>query len=261
MWIVENSSFDRESTNALVFALDKLKIPYHKFDYKFFMSWKDVEESIKEMGDIKEPIFCYGSLNFISRIQKINYKPGSYCNFRNLECRNYYPKLLPYLLNQKYEIIQWKELIHNSSYFLKTSMFIRPNSGKKVFTGRVIYEEDLHRQLDLEFNRVEDNTLILISPVKEVIKEWRLFIIKNKVVTGCQFYENSELSVVPSYPREVENLALKVSNIYNPDPVFVVDIGKINNDEYKVIELNGMSCSGLYACDAVKIVEAVEDSL
>ncbi len=263
MWIVENSSFDRDSTYNLLKSLKKLKIPYIDFEYKLFMNWKDVYEGI---GDIDSNVISYGSLNFINKIQKIeSYKPGSYCNFRNLECKNYYTsKLLPYLLNSKYYIMTWEFFKLKAEYLFKEfegKIFIRPNSGKKVFTGMVVYEDSYLYDFSTTFNRVEDNTLVIVAPVKEVTKEWRFFVSKNNVITGCQFYENGKLYVNTKVDKEAKDLAKLVSNLYNPDLIFVVDIGKTNEDVYKVIELNSFSCAGIYACDTDKIVLEVNKNL
>ena len=46
---------------------------------------------------------------------------------------------------------------------------------------------------------------------------------------------------------------------WQADRVYVCDIALLDNDVAKVIELNAFSSSGLYACDTLKIVEAVSE--
>jgi glutathione synthase/RimK-type ligase-like ATP-grasp enzyme len=51
---------------------------------------------------------------------------------------------------------------------------------------------------------------------------------------------------------------IKELNSLIKDPIYVIDICLTDKDEYKVLELNSFSCSGLYDCNPNIIVYVVE---
>jgi hypothetical protein len=254
-WILDIDKSDDESDKKYWKILNKLGIKCSSFKYLPFMNLKDIRESI----DSTVPIMCHGVITFISKIQRIEeFKPGSYCNFKELECRSYYPLLKDFLLNSDYKIVTWKYLLEHPFSGVK---FIRPNSGKKVFTGTITDHDHLSQDVGLSIANISDNTLVLVTSVKNVLKEWRFYVGKGIVITGSQYHENDKLCIKSGYDNGSYNLAFVVSKVYNhPDPIYVVDICLTDTGEYKVMELNGFSCSGLYECDAEKIVRYVEDN-
>jgi hypothetical protein len=48
-------------------------------------------------------------------------------------------------------------------------------------------------------------------------------------------------------------------DIWQPARGFVIDIADLQNDEYKIIEINNLNSSGFYAIDLQKFVMAIEN--
>lgn len=265
MWVVEDSTFDRDSTERLIASLEKQGIPYVPYDYKLFKNWKDIHEDLQPiLGERNDSVISYGSLNFITRFQKIGeYKPGTYCDFRGLECRSYYnSELYPHLLNQRHMLVTWKEFQDDEDGLFRAfggQIFVRPNSGRKVFTGMVFFQDSYRSDLGLSLERLEDSTILLLAPAQIVTEEWRFFVTGGRVITGGKFHEKGELSIEDTVDKQAESLAELASTLYVPDPVFVIDIGKTSYGDYKVIELNSFSCAGIYECNTDKLVKEVTE--
>jgi hypothetical protein len=252
-WIIEKDRSDDHSHIKWTTVLEKRGISFTLFNYIPFMTWRHVEEAL---GELSNPVLCHGSINFINKIQKIqNLKPGSICNFKNFECRNYYPHIKEHLLNSDYIIVPWLKLLNTGFSGFR---FIRPNSGKKVFTGLVTDFDHLQSDIALDFYKVGPETLFVLSSYKQLEKEWRFYVKKGKIITYSLYNMNGSLCPIKWEDNEAFDLALKTSYLYQPDPIWIIDICKTLQGEYKVLELNSFSCAGLYSCDVDKIVDEVE---
>lgn len=253
-WIIDESRDDK-SNKRLIEALKFYKVEYQLLKYKPFMNCSDILEEIR--FDYKnERIICYGTINFISKIQKLkDVIPGSFCNFDGLKFNSYHQILNKLLLNEKCKIVDWKDIKYTEDGNL---IFIKPNNCKKTFTGMVTTLSDLKHDIGFSLCNIDDNTKVVIAPYEGIEREWRFFVSKNKVITGSQYHLYGKLFESNNYDESAYDLALEVSNLYNPDEVFTVDICKTYSGEYKVVELNSFSCSGLYLCNPYKIVDFIE---
>jgi len=255
-WIID-TSINNGSEIKLISVLNSLNYDYKEFKYIPFMNHDDI---IKDLNiDKNEKTICYGSINFIQHIQKIkDLNPGSYANFEKFKCSYYYPILEDILLNYPGILVEWKEFMGWTFNFHKP-FFIRPDSGNKLFSGIVTNCNYLFSNIGLYLPGIEPNTKVLISPYVEIEKEWRFFVSSNKVLTGSLYLKNNKHFEESIYDREAYELALKVSEMISPDPIFSVDICKTKSGVYKVLELNSFSCAGLYLCDITKIVKFIEE--
>jgi hypothetical protein len=252
-WIVDTTMNDYEK---LVESLNRFNINYQLFKYKPFMNYKDILEEIKYEMD--EKVICYGTINFIEKIQKcIELYPGSYCNFEGFKCSSYYPVLKDLLLNDKYEIIYWKDVLNKLKNL--DTVFIRPDSGKKEFTGCITNYDSLKHDVGFSVSSLDPLLKVIIAPYVEIDKEWRFFVSNWNIITGCLYRIGSKHYEEYTYDKEAYTLALRATTLYNPDPIFVIDICKTKTGEYKVLELNSFSCSGLYTCNTNNIVQFVEN--
>lgn len=56
-----------------------------------------------------------------------------------------------------------------------------------------------------------------------------------------------------------ENYARDMARIYCPAKAFVLDIC-LYQDEYKIVEINCINCSGFYDADMSKLIQALENT-
>jgi len=188
--------------------------------------------------------------------------PGSYFNDEVKRFSTYAPKLGgDILLNSDYYLLPFGEFVRRR---LKPgeSVFIKPDSGLKTFTGKVISYDTFDHEINSmnQIERVYPETLCVIASAKQIDGEFRYIIADGEVITKSQYRWDDQLEVrIDTFPQGDE-LAKYVAELnYQPDAVYVVDIALCNNSA-KVIELNAFSSSGLYACDTDKIARAVSIS-
>jgi hypothetical protein len=191
---------------------------------------------------------------------------AEYCNMPNLlhldkyKCSNYYLEIPEEkLLNSDFLLLPWWKLCDPRTdlfnYFNTSKLFIRPNSGEKLFTGTTIgnkwYSKELEIIQGLPSSNFDVQDLVLISSAKEVYEEVR-FLMQGKNVISYGSADNLWGFDLPSYTKLAE------SNGYFPDDFYTIDIG-MTKDGPKIVELNSFVSAGLYDMDYSLVVKAVED--
>ncbi len=207
-------------------------------------------------------IIGYGDIDFVLKIQKQTpFIPGVYCNFHNMRCSTYYTYLGEHLLNKQYIMIPVGELLRRwdnitvipgSLSPVRMSLFIRPDSGAKPFTGYIVQPGDKHKIQTL-VQAVGPETLVIVCPEKSITAEWRFVICDKKVVTGCQYLPTESQTFSPSSLRLAQKIA---SQEWQPDLCYTVDIAESGGNMH-LLEINSFSCAGLYACNLASIVREV----
>lgn len=138
---------------------------------------------------------------------------------------------------------------------ISNSVFMRPDSGLKSFTGKVIKEEDFEKEWAWIEEFTDPESLIVISTPKNIKKEWRFIVASKSVITGSLYNEEGKFKCLKEFPMEALDLAQDIAESYNPDPMFTVDVCQGFDDKYYVLEVGAFSCAGLYSCDMGRIVE------
>jgi ATP-grasp domain, R2K clade family 3 len=206
----------------------------------------------------------YGTVQFCRQIEKhfgrmwtpgmyFNENVKSFCRFaQHIESRD--------LLSDDYYIIPYGEFVRRQYVKAGFTTFIKPESGLKEFTGQVVtastFENDIKKLSP--YGVVDDNTLCVLAPPKDIKAEFRYVICEKEVITGSEYRWDDVLDVRRDTHPTCDQLANKIAKAdWQADTVYVCDVALLPDDTAKVIELNAFSSSGLYACDTYKIVEAV----
>lgn len=163
------------------------------------------------------------------------------------------------MVSNKYILLPYKTFMENYYYVFglfaeECKVFIRPNSSKKLFTGRLFDLEEFNSEIK-DFENIKSNDLLVISPPKKIIGEWRFLCFQDKLIDGSLYRFNHLLTEVNSWPKEAENLIIEIikeAQFTNP---FVVDVALMDNNEYKVIEFNHAKTANLYACNPGKFID------
>jgi glutathione synthase/RimK-type ligase-like ATP-grasp enzyme len=102
--------------------------------------------------------------------------------------------------------------------------------------------------------------LICISEPKNIHGEWRLVIADKKIVAYSQYKKHGETNLLGECPNYIQKFAKIVVNSIDipPDPCYTIDIAE-ESDGPSVIELNSLSCSGLYKCNIPDVIKAVRE--
>jgi hypothetical protein len=258
-WLIEPEVFQGD-TDELVETLDSMGGKYKL--WKFGMPYSDCHRAFKgEEG----PVVFLGSMQFAEIVKRMtSWFPGVYGNLRAMACSYYYPRFGGHLLNSEYVLVPYGDLLRlqrSLTYgFGHNGLFLRPNSAEKSFTGLHLSGDEIESKMKLLATKLEPEDLVLVSRPKGIMREWRTVVCRNKIVASCQYKEDGETMRDRDCPAHVVEYAQNVLDkvTYKPDPIWVMDVCELGDKTLKVLEVGTFSCSGLYACDPVRIIEAVE---
>lgn len=258
-WLLEPEIFDDEE-KPLIDTLTKHGIEYQI--WPFGHMYQDFKSKFND-----DCVVFHGSFQFANVLRRqTTWIPGVYCNLAKFDCLYYYPRLEKYLLNWNYTMMplgvvgsplkghQLKQFAAPLDRF-----FIRPSTGAKSFTGKVIELANLDKELRQFALRADPETLVVIANPQRIMREWRTVVAENKVITGSQYKLGIQMIRSKDVPKEVMQYAQEVlDNVkYKPDPIWTLDICETDDGKLHVLEVGSFSCAGLYDCDPEIIVETV----
>lgn len=220
---------------------------------------------------------CVGTITFARNIERSSWNPGIICNFKNFDCMSYYGYFGKYLSNNDYLFFPLGE-VERRLEAIKAMLgcnflFIRPSNGLKTFGGHVIYD---YKDLEYLTKKYPVHLPVVVSSKKSLIAEYRVFIHKDKILTGSKYKNGSNVE----YKQMIEENkiyglhdeeATQQKEVYNfvdtvlketkfrPDPIFAMDIGIHPIIGPKLLELSSFSTSGWYESDINKLVAAGSD--
>lgn len=222
-------------------------------------------ENCYELFDKEDCVIYYGTLNFASEVRrKAKWIPGPYYHPTAYDCIHYYPKLGKYLLNSQYIMVPWGDLRRQKDFIYDTlaeedTIFLRPNTGLKLFTGKLIYRELFDNDLNLlGYKDPDPHDLVIAAPPRMVMNEWRFVVADKEVITGSQYKFMQQSILRKNEDENAFNLAQEIAREdFQPAPVWIIDICQTKTGNYYLLEVGCFSCAGLYACDLAVIVDKV----
>lgn len=257
-WIIEDNVFP-ENQQKIIEVCERNEIEYQ------------VATDMSRISVANNRCIFYGSINgamIAKRTTPIQIWIDGF------ECSRYYPLIeKEYLLNRDYFLIPYGELLRNKGLVFKClegysdtlfSVFIRPNSGLKQFTGFSASYDDWER--DIKSINMFPDELVFVSSRKKTGTEYRVLVCDGKVITGSCYLINDEIVEDPEdgLPESILSTSQEVAKMleetwYGNYPAYTMDIME---DQYtnKVVEINSFSCAGLYGMDMEKVVLAVTES-
>jgi hypothetical protein len=253
-YIIQENLFKEFHYNTLINYLEKYGLEYEVIPFRPFTYELEFKTDRKD-------VWCFGSNNLAVVAKKYDWNPGSmYNDNHNIEV--YAPYYGSNMLNSDGKIISFREPLPE---FLPEIFFARPTQDTKSFSGQVFSREawkEWTREIE-DSNLVQnltDETKILVAPTKDIQQEIRCWIVDGEPVTISQYkigrrvnYQNHDNN------EEAYIFAKKMAKLYSPARAFVLDIC-LFQDEYKIIEINCMNCSGFYDLDMSKLLQALEKS-
>ena len=267
-WIIEKDIFE-ENTDALVAACEKYGHKAHIVGYRPF----DMEQVFPTFDDTLDPVVFYGSLNLAHKLLNsgnfIGF-PGVYYRPKQYNCSTYYAYFGEVHVNGNCAMMPWAEFIRRkgnlpfSEYGTKPSaVFVRPDSGSKLFTGTVVYNDTFDQNIKeiTAYSDIEPHDMVLISEPRSVIDEYCFVVIGDEIITGSRYIAEGRLS---SYRVDKTHKAWKYAESilkkvkWRPEEIFVLDICKTMCG-FEVMEIGCFSCCGLYDCDIDIIVKRVSE--
>ena len=166
------------------------------------------------------------------------------------------------MLNHDYQILKLSDV---KNKLTENDIFIRPVLDLKSFCGGLLninsYED---WYIGLGMGGIDDSNAssieVLISTPKEIVAEYRCFVIDNQVIDATRYRDKGVLKYERITSEETQYLKNFVKNIKTPAEVCVVDIA-LKQDDLRIIEFNCFNCSGLYKNDCLKIISEINKKL
>lgn len=257
-WLLEPEIFENDA-QPLIDTLKKMGVEHQI--WPFGHMYQDFKSKFSD-----DCAVFYGSFQFANVIRRqTEWIPGVYCNLPKFDCLYYYPRLEKYLLNWNYTMmplgvvgspLKASQLKHFAPL---DSIFIRPSTGSKSFTGKVIELANLDKELRQFALRADPETLVVVANPQRIMREYRMVVAENKVITASQYKHGIQNVRSKDVPKEVMQYGQEVlDNVkYKPDPIWTLDICETDDGRLHVLEVGSFSCAGLYACDPEIIVETV----
>jgi hypothetical protein len=286
LWIVQNNLYNEAGYARFIKALERLGVDYlivkpvpftNKILPADYDSWEEDFDSTPELEiDANQKIMICGATSLSRIADAKGWNPGTY-------------------LNDNFDFSKWRDgfgknnilngdarvgLVKNITIPAYDYVFVRPVHDTKSFSGITMSEYDLDDWLK-SISQIEEeefvplplhkNTEIMISSVKTIISEYRMFIVDGKVVTGSMYKRGNQVIaneyveplVYEFTQRMVGEWQGKVDcriipSVRVPADAFVMDIA-VTPFGMKVIEINNINSAGFYAADVQKIIMAIED--
>lgn len=233
------------------------------------------------------PIIPYGSINFIKRLRAImhNLDFDTICNIEQFDFINYMNEAynINYnknFLNNDFAACKIKTLIDNPNYFHdlfnENKLFIKSNDSDKFVPGSIVNRincaiNSINREKminmgsfisNIEYNnRSNDandtNDRIMIAATYKNINdnEYRFYIINGELVSPILGDDDKENQYLNKMEKFIHNM---INDFFSLYPTVVVDVVRTFDsgyiDEFKIIELNAIPCSGYYGNnDPIKV--------
>lgn len=257
VWLIEAGVYGAEA-DPLLAEIRRQGMAAAAVPFQALQKEKDLLADGRPLAD-GDCVVGYGTFPFARQIQlHRRWTPGAWCDPVNLDCTTYFAHFGRFLLNQNYAIMAGVEAIRQQDWLFEVmgkddEVFARPTGCNKVFTGRCIFRDDFASALGP--TRYDPATLVVVAAPREIGREWRLVVAQDRVVAASQYAVEGSKCIEPGGPEEVRAFAgsMLAAVPWRPDPIFMMDIAE-SGGRLWLIELNGFSCSWLYACDLAAVV-------
>lgn len=166
------------------------------------------------------------------------------------------------MLNSDAAIVTAQEAAKRFAYATQDECwFVRPTEDFKAFSGTVAQSWELAKLMQggqgSTFNFTPE-TMVAISEVKPILREWRYFIVGGKLISGSVYRAVGERCVYREDNDRVLGAAQALADKWLPHPTCVMDVAETDSG-LRVVEFNCLNASGIYDHDVPAIVRAVTD--
>jgi len=260
-WILQLEMEQGNVEEILLEAMEELKLPHTIVKVVPFS-----HELIPD-PEVVGKVTCYGGTTLRKISQARGWSPGFYWDNYNFTFEAWCEHWGTELLNHDSVVCRFEDVPLQIDRF-----FMRPCATDKTFTGMHLdwcdylewRKEVLSGEVSQFYHDLTLDTLVAVAPYRDINQECRFFIVNGKIVTGS-FYKSigwrKRISFYdsPWYAEDMERYVQDRINQWQPHKAFVLDIARIPGGSCKIIEVNALNSSGLYACDPKKIVLALEE--
>ncbi len=213
--------------------------------------------------DLRKFNIFYGSTTLM--MNAYGYEPtraGIFYEPELFSMRNYLKQWGRRLLNSDAQFFSFQELVQEDLPD-KSDWFIRPNGDTKSFGGTLMSFEAIKtwygKIAHLPESVVNATTEVIIAPPKMPAKEWRCFVVNQRIVGACRYAQQGKLSVnVLDVPEEMRAFVQSCVSEYTPHLIFVMDVA-FYEGQYYLLECGCMNSTGFYKTEIAPVIQAVNE--
>ena len=253
-YIIQENLFKEYHFDTLVEYLKRYKLDYEVVKYIPFA------EDIQFSTDRKD-VWCFGSVSMAKSAHKYNWNPGCMYN-ENHDMEIQLPYYGEEMLNGDGWIIKATDPLPEE---LPYAFFARPTKDTKSFSGQCFTKDSWREYVDTLIeskvaHSLNAETKVLVAPLKTTQQEIRCWIVNGKPVTISQYKIGARVNYLNMDNNEEAVIySTKMTKKFAPAKAFVMDIC-LYNDEYKIVEINCINCSGFYDGNMSKLIQALEEN-
>lgn len=251
-WIIQKGIFKALNYERLTDALDRLGLEYTSVEIPAG-TWAP-EPDVNPSG----PVYVCGAVKLAKIAAQRGWSPGSFLN-ESFRFDIWQRHLGAELLSRNVVLGTLAEIEPRALAGPDGKFFIRPVEDNKAFDGQVIDLETLTAWRRDPAKRAWLDLDVVASPVQAIYREYRLFVVRNRVVTGSVYKVGGRPQLRELQDSEVESYAESILKTWTPAESVVLDVA-LTEKGFKVIEFNNINSSGFYAADVMKYAIAVADA-
>ncbi len=245
-WVIQQKIFKPDNYKLLTHALESIGVQYTSVSIP--RGTYELEPNVNPPGKV----YVCGAIKMAKIARDRGWEPGSFLNDK-FKFDLWLKELGHELLN--FDITTGK--LSNIKTDQLTKFFIRPLEDNKAFDGMVIDNEMLTDWRQDPAKSYLHDIEVIVSPIKKIYREYRLFVVNNRVVTGSVYKVSGKPQISSLVGLDVIEYAEKIIKKWVPIESFVVDIGMTEHG-LKVLEFNNINSSSFYASDVQKYVHAIQ---
>lgn len=251
-WVIQEDLFHETGMTELVTLLERMGLPH------------SLHKVVPFSGDLipdvnpSNPVVAIGAYSMIRISKRRGWEPGVWSN-TNFDFSVWQSNWNGYCLNDDAIICPFALVPE-----IEDEFFMRPTMDSKAFAGEITdyaaYAEWRKRVVELKEDvgsTLTGETLVLVCSLKEILREYRLWVVDKKVVTSSLYRIGGRVRYDGNVDPDVIAFGTKMAELWSPDRAYVLDVA-LTPEGFKIIEINSLNSSGLYACNVGLLVEAIE---
>jgi len=239
---------------------------YSRYIDAFHSNKLDYEIGVPKSINSGNDYYVIGSIEFLQSIENI-YDIGT-LRLNDFYYSQYTNRNQNLMLNSNYFIMPWWYLkTENALDIIKQSfssdkIFIRPDSGDKVFNGTTLGTKHWSMELDIIYDisgkNIPDNCNVIVAPYNNILAEYRAFISRNKIIDISE-YINSTDNILDFKILKAECSKLLAQFKHNILVPYTMDFCITSDNTFHILEINSAESAAWYDMDYSKnILEIVK---
>lgn len=253
MKILIEANIFPENERAIIRACKALKVDCALWNPIGYPPYKESDNQVFFIGSIMRANMLKNS--------KYRYQIWSGPSFDYHEWAGH---LYAHSLNDNFRILPYGAIKGSTN---QDKIFIKSNSSSKLVTGDIMTIQDL----STNYPQLRLADLLVLSSPKTIGTEYRFVVSSSDeefnnddgrgplftIVDNSSYnWDGSPYQKAPPHIVEGVKKILSTNKTFHPYPMWTLDITEYNN-EVKIVEVNSLSCSGLYGIDVSLVIQEV----